>query len=46
MIGKDLETAYAQMVKDEEREKEALEWSEATGGDIDDEIKQQRSSSD
>ena len=28
-----LETAYAQMAQDELREKEALEWSEATVGD-------------
>ena len=30
-----LESAYAEMARDEEREKEALEWAEATFKDID-----------
>ena len=29
----DLEAAYAEMARDEEREREALEWAEATVGD-------------
>jgi predicted CopG family antitoxin len=33
----DLEAAYAEMAQDEEREAAALEWAEATVGDIDDE---------
>ena len=33
----DLEAAYQQMAKDEERETEALAWSEATVGDVSDE---------
>ena len=33
----DLEAAYAQMARDEEREAEALEWAEATVGDVTDE---------
>ena len=32
----DLEAAYQQMAKDEERETEALAWSEATVGDVSD----------
>lgn len=39
VIGKDLETAYSQMAKDEESEKEALEWIESTIGDVDDETR-------
>ena len=35
----DLDAAYAQMAHDEERESEALEWSEATIGDIADEAR-------
>lgn len=31
----DLESAYAEMAKDTEREREALEWAEATFGDSD-----------
>jgi hypothetical protein len=34
VVGKDLEVAYRQMARDESREAEALEWSEATVGDI------------
>jgi len=30
----DLEAAYRQMAEDEEREAEALEWAEATVGDV------------
>jgi len=33
----DLEAAYEQMARDEEREAEALEWAEATVGDVTDE---------
>jgi hypothetical protein len=33
----DLDAAYAEMAKDEQREAEALEWSESLIGDIDDE---------
>ena len=34
VIDEELELAYAQMAQDEEREAEALEWSEATYGDV------------
>lgn len=34
VIPPNLESAYAQMAKDQEREKEALEWAELTFGDI------------
>jgi len=34
VIGKDLDTAYRQMAREEAREAEALEWAEATVGDI------------
>ncbi len=37
VIYHDLETAYQDMARDEEREKEALAWAEATIGDISDE---------
>jgi len=38
-INQDLEDAYAQMAQDEEREEEALEWSEALISDgSDDEV--------
>ena len=37
VIGKDLETAYRQMAGEEAREAEALEWAEATLGDVADE---------
>jgi len=33
----DLEAAYAEMAGDEERERAALEWAEATVGDVADE---------
>lgn len=32
---KDLERAYAQMAQDKQREREALDWAEATVGDVD-----------
>jgi hypothetical protein len=32
-----LEAAYAEMAKDEEREKEAFEWAEGLIGDVSDE---------
>jgi len=35
----DLEAAYARMAADESREREALEWSEATIGDVKDETR-------
>jgi predicted CopG family antitoxin len=35
----DLEAAYQQMAEDEEREAEALEWAEATVGDVSDETR-------
>jgi len=34
VIPQDLEAAYKQMAQDEERESEALEWAEATIGDV------------
>ena len=34
VIGKNLEAAYRQMAQEEAREAEALEWSEATVGDV------------
>ena len=34
VIKHDLESAYKEMAKDKVREKEALEWSEATLGDM------------
>lgn len=34
VVRPNLEAQYAQMAEDEEREKEALEWAEATFGDI------------
>lgn len=34
VLHQDLEDAYRQMAKDEKREAEALEWSEATIGDV------------
>ena len=39
VIGKDLETAHRQMAQEEAREAEALEWAEATLGDVADEAK-------
>lgn len=35
----ELEAAYEQMAQDEEREAEALEWAEATVGDVSDEAR-------
>jgi predicted CopG family antitoxin len=37
VLDEELEQAYAQMAQDEEREKEAIEWAEATVGDVSDE---------
>ena len=34
VVNKDLEAAYKQMAQDEARETEALEWAEATVGDV------------
>lgn len=39
VIGKDLEVAYRQMAQEEAREAEALEWAEATVGDVADETR-------
>ncbi len=39
VIGKDLEVAYEQMAREEAREAEALEWAEATSGDVADETR-------
>jgi hypothetical protein len=39
VIGKDLEIAYQQMAQDEAREAEAVEWAEATAGDVADETR-------
>jgi len=39
IINEDLEAAYAQMAQDEAREAEALEWAEATIGDVADETR-------
>ena len=39
VIPQDLEAAYKQMAQDETREAEALEWSEATIGDVSDELR-------
>jgi len=37
VLNQDLEAAYQRMAQDEVREAEALEWSEATLGDVSDE---------
>jgi predicted CopG family antitoxin len=37
VLEKDLEAAYRHMAQDESRESEALEWAEATIGDVSDE---------
>jgi len=37
VIGSELEAAYQQMAADEDREAEALQWAEATIGDVADE---------
>ena len=34
VLDEELESAYAQMARDEERETEAMEWSEAMLGDV------------
>jgi len=39
VVGKDLEIAYREMAQEEAREAEALEWAEATLGDIADEAR-------
>lgn len=39
VVGKDLDRAYREMAQEEAREAEALEWSEATVGDIADETR-------
>ena len=39
VLGKDLEAAYEQMALEEAREAEALEWAEATVGDVADEAR-------
>ena len=39
VIDKDLEAAYRQMAEDETREAEALEWAEATAGDVADDAR-------
>ena len=39
VIYHELEAAYKQMAQDEEREAEALEWAEATVGDVSDETR-------
>lgn len=39
VIGKELDAAYRDMARDQKREAEALEWSEATIGDVADEAR-------
>jgi hypothetical protein len=39
VIGKDLEAAYQRMAREEAREAEALDWAEATVGDVADETR-------
>jgi hypothetical protein len=39
VIAPELDAAYQQMAQDEEREAEALEWAEATIGDVADEAR-------
>ncbi len=39
VVGKDLDLAYKEMAREESREAEALEWSEATMGDVADEAR-------
>jgi hypothetical protein len=39
VVGKDLEIAYQQMAQEEAREAEALDWAEATIGDVADETR-------
>lgn len=37
VVDEELELAYAQMAQDEDRETEALEWTETMAGDVSDE---------
>ena len=39
VVGQDLEIAYQQMAQEEAREAEALDWAEATLGDLADETR-------
>lgn len=39
VLSQDLEAAYMEMAQDEAREAEALEWAEATLGDVSDEAR-------
>jgi len=39
VVGPDLDAAYAEMARDEAREAEALDWAEATVGDVADEAR-------
>jgi hypothetical protein len=39
VVSQDLEAAYREMAQDEAREAEALEWAEATVGDVGDEAR-------
>jgi predicted CopG family antitoxin len=39
VIGQDLQVAYQQMAQEKAREAEALEWAEATVGDVADETR-------
>lgn len=39
LLKSDLEAAYSRMATDEARESEALEWAEATIGDVKDETR-------
>jgi hypothetical protein len=39
VVGEDLEAAYQQMARDEEREREAVEWAEGLVGDVADETR-------
>jgi len=39
VLSPDLENAYREMAQEEEREAEALEWAEATVGDVSDEAR-------
>lgn len=39
VLHRDLEAGYQQMAEDEEREAEALEWTESTIGDVSDETR-------
>ncbi len=39
VVFRELEAAYRQMAQDEAREAEALEWAEATVGDVSDETR-------